>query len=271
MRVRNREITFFIALSRWHRRGLAGRAAHDGVDEARRSARLGNPLGETDRGIDHSVRRNAIEKSKLKKPHPHDCQRLGLSPRKFAPGEMRQLEVQTPLPCERTQHQARDQPSVGGSKFKQPRAEQNVGIAGLLIDAIKDLDRRHPRREPFVSSRRSCRCVRHVPNRAPTSTRLPRRKSAADILLRPGACTSTSFNRPVPHCTTGSGLTLTILPGESLLPSSFSTATRQMRTSSAPSRVRATGHGSYARVIRSICAALKVQSTTAFFFSTCEV
>ena len=44
-----------------------------------------------------------------------------------------------------------------------------------------------------------------------------------------------------------------------------------MRTSSLPRRVRATGHGSYARVIRSICAALEVQSITASFFSTCAV
>ncbi len=88
--------------------------------------------------------RNPIEKSKLKKSHPHDCERLRLNPGELAPGEMRQLEVEPPLPRERPQHQARDQSSVGGSKFGQSRTEQNVGIAGFLIDAIKNLDRGHP-------------------------------------------------------------------------------------------------------------------------------
>ena len=66
----------------------------------------------------------------------------------------------------------------------------------------------------------------------PASTRLPRRKSAAEILFRPAACTSTSLSRPVPHWTTGFGFTLTIVPGEPLDAASSSTAARQMRTSS---------------------------------------
>ena len=111
----------------------------------------------------------------------------------------------------------------------------------------------------------------HVPNRAPASTRLPRRKSAAEILFRPAACTSSSLSRPVPHWTTGLGFTLTIVPGGSSLEPESSIAARQSRTSSPPRRVRATGHGSYARVIRSICTALAVQSITASFFSTCAV
>ena len=57
---------------------------------------------------------------------------------------MRQLEVEPPLPRERPKHQPRDQASVGGSKVGQSRAEQNVGIAGFLIDAIENLNRRHP-------------------------------------------------------------------------------------------------------------------------------
>src|SRR5208283_2473552 len=236
-----------------------------------------NSFGDAHRSIHHRMLRNPVKKSKLKKPHPHDRQRRGLNPFELASRQMRQLVVEASPPRKRAEHQPRDQPSIGRRKIGQPPAQQNVGIAGLLVDAVQNLSRRHSRREPLV--RRRARSLggrhfrlffAHVPNRAPASTRLPRRKSAAEILFRPAACTSSSLSRPVPHWTAGFGFRLTIVPGGSLEKAS-STAARQMRTSSPPRRVRATGHGSYARVIRSICTAFAVQSIAASFFSTCAV
>ena len=150
--------------------------------------------------------RNPVEMSKLKKPHPHDRERLGLNPGELASRQMRELVIEATLPCERPQHEPRDQPAVGRREIGQPRAEQNVGVAGLLIDAIQNLDRGHPRCEAFVRARARaiggyhfCPIFAHGPNRAPASTRLPRRKSAAEILFRPAACTSINLSRPVPH------------------------------------------------------------------------
>src|ERR1019366_4828236 len=65
MRIHNGEITFFVALPRRHRRRLTRRAAHYGIDEARRLARPGNSFGQAHRSIHHRVLWNPVKKSKL--------------------------------------------------------------------------------------------------------------------------------------------------------------------------------------------------------------
>ena len=147
----------------------------------------------------------------------------------LASGQMRELEVEASLPREGAEHQPRDQPPIGGREIGQTSTEQNVGIAGVLIDAVENLDGRHPRREALVGPRGRLQfrvLVAHQPKRAPASIRLPRRKSAAEILLRPGACTSIRASRPIPHWTMGFGLTTHDRAGGRHVESTSSTAAR---------------------------------------------
>src|SRR5579875_408954 len=216
-------------------------------------------------GIDGGMRRNAIHEAKLEETETEDGADRGSKIAGRTTGELFDLVIEPALPCDRPEHETGEQAAIGGRKVVELMPQQHIREGAFLVNAPQNLDCGAAWSESGPIGARS-RPV-HIPSRSPIAIRRPRMKSAAGIRLRPAACTSTSTSRPRPHWTIGARPRSTIVPGSAAPAPSWASAARWIISSSPRIVVRAIGHGSYARTIRSMCEASAFQSIIESRFS----